>query len=74
MLRSTTQPNHPTVKTLSFESLLESSLLPRCLDMLSVMKKLSMVMYSWRKQEDSAISSMLLDGCMSFFGQSLDRN
>lgn len=28
MLRSTTQPNHPTVKTLSFESVLESSSLP----------------------------------------------
>lgn len=31
VLRGTTQPNHPTVKTLSFESALESGSLPHCL-------------------------------------------
>lgn len=74
MMRSTTQPNHPTVKTLSFESVLESSSLPPSLLGYAVsnekiingnvfMKKT--VGFSYFQHDDR-----LMHGC---FGQSFDR-
>lgn len=60
MLRNTTQLNHPTVKTLSFESEQESSSLPPLLQFAVSNEKIIICNVFWRKQQVSAISSLLL--------------